>query len=65
MPERAPPVLSPVQQRVLQSAALAIPLHRRDEFLQRVTRALTGEVSDAALSIVINRVFDAMSASAA
>ena len=58
--ERQLPVLTDWQRRALQDAARVMPEHRRDEFLARVTRALSGEVSDAALSIVINRVFDAM-----
>jgi hypothetical protein len=58
--KRTPLSLSDQQLRMIRAAAAALPVSARDEFLQNVTRHLTGEPSDdvvtQAIKVVLDRV---------
>jgi hypothetical protein len=47
------------QMRLVQSAARAVPMGRRDELLRRLARHLTSEPSDAAVLAALNAQLDA------
>jgi hypothetical protein len=53
-----PLALSDRQLELVTRAARALPLMRRDQFLQDVAARLTGEPSDAAVMQAINVTFD-------
>jgi hypothetical protein len=59
------PHFSSRQLAYLKHAAAAVPLAMHAEFFNRVVRSLSGEVSDAALSVAVNRALDMLKASAA
>jgi hypothetical protein len=48
------------QMRLVQNAAKAVPVDRRDEFLQRLAKHLTPEPSDAAVVAALNAQLDAL-----
>jgi hypothetical protein len=50
--------LTDCQLRLVESAAKAVPVRKRSEFLQQVAKHLTAEPSDAAVAAVINAMMD-------
>jgi hypothetical protein len=46
------------QLRLVETAARAVPVRRRDEFLQAVAKHLTSEPSDAAVAAAVNAQHD-------
>ena len=57
---RAILALTDRQLRLITDAAKAVPVNRRDEFLQRLARHLTPEPSDAAVQSAVNAQLDAL-----
>jgi hypothetical protein len=55
-----PLALTDRQMRLIQNAAQAVPVQRRDEFLQRLAAHLTAEPTDAAVSAALNAQLDAL-----
>ena len=55
-----PLALTDKQMRLVQNAAQAVPVRRRDEFLQRLAAQLTSEPSDAAVQAALNAQLDAL-----
>jgi hypothetical protein len=52
--DRPPLALSDFQMKLVRSAAAAVPVRCRDEFLQGVAKRLTAEASDAAVAAAVN-----------
>jgi hypothetical protein len=50
--------LSDRQLRLVQQAAKAVPVNRRDDFLQKLAAHLTSEPSDAAVQAALNAQMD-------
>lgn len=55
-----PLALTDHQLRLVTDAAKAVPVNRRDEFLQRLARHLTHKPSDAAVLAALNAQLDAL-----
>jgi hypothetical protein len=56
-----PPLsLTDRQMRLVQNAARAVPINRRDEFLQRIAQHLTPAPTDAAVAAALNAQLDAL-----
>jgi len=55
-----PLALTDRQLRLVQNAAQALPVQRRDEFLQRLAAQLTSEPPDAAVQAALNAQLDAL-----
>jgi hypothetical protein len=53
-----PLALTDRQLRLVQMAACAVPVPKRDEFLQKVAKHLTSDPSDAAVAAVVNAMLD-------
>jgi hypothetical protein len=58
MVEQRPLSLSDHQLALLQSAARAVPVRSREQFLQGVTRHLAAEPTDAAVQAAVNAALD-------
>src|SRR5262249_17026548 len=58
--EIKPLSLTDRQLRLVQTAAKAVPVQRRDEFLQRLAAQLTSQPSDAAVQAALNAQLDAL-----
>jgi hypothetical protein len=57
-----PIALSDKQLALIRHAARAVPVNRRDAFLQALARQLTSEPSDAAVQAALNAQLDALTA---
>ena len=53
--------LSDQQLKLVQQYARAVPLPQRDQYLRAVADRLTGEPTDAAVMVAINRALDMLS----